>query len=71
MPTWLKVLTVLVTLPAWLAVVSIQLIQGTIPSPVMMAIPAGIIIATSGSDVTKRAKKTLAKLAADEENGKP
>jgi len=66
MPLWLKVLTVLITLPAWLAVVISQLVNGTTPSPAMMAIPAGVILATSGADVTKRAKKAIAKLAADE-----
>ena len=66
MPLWLKVLTVLVTLPAWLAVVIAQLVNGTTPSPAMMAIPAGVILATSSGDVAKRAKKVIAKLASDE-----
>ena len=69
MPTWLKVLTVLVTLPAWLAVVISQLATGQVPSPALMAIPAGVLIAASGPDITKRAKKTLAKLA--DESDKP
>ena len=66
MPTWLKVLTVLITLPAWLAVVVSQLVNGSVPSPALMAIPAGVLIAASGPDVTRRAKKALGKFAADE-----
>ena len=70
MPLWLKVLTVLITLPAWLAVIISQLLNGGTPSPAMMAIPAGVILATSGADVTKRAKRAISKLTA-EESDKP
>lgn len=60
MPTWVKVLVVLTTLPTWVAVVIASLAQGNIPDPALMAIPAGVIVATSGgeliSGITKRRK---------------
>lgn len=64
MPTWLKVLTVLITLPVWILVVVSTLIRGEIPSPAMMAIPAGVIIATSGTNFI-RGTKRLVDAAAD------
>ena len=58
MPTWVKILVVLITLPTWVAVVIVSLMQGQIPNPALMAIPAGVIVATSGGDlvntITKR-----------------
>ena len=76
MPTKIKVLTVLVTLPAWLAVVIDSLVRGYIPSPALMAIPAGVIVATSGFDVIRVVRRVLE--ATDpsaeqpkEESGKP
>jgi hypothetical protein len=51
MPTWVKVLTVLATLPMWMAVVIVDLVHGVTPSPELMAVPAGVIFATSGRDL--------------------
>lgn len=75
MPTYVKVLTVLVTLPAWLAVVIDSLVRGQIPSPALMAVPAGVIVATSGFDVLRIVRRVLdATEPSDDtskENGKP
>ena len=66
MPTWVKVLTVLVTLPAWLAVVIAELVHGEIPSPALMAIPAGVVLTTSGIDVIHAVGRALQNVDFDE-----
>lgn len=60
MPTWVKVLTVLTTIPTWIAVVVVELVHGDTPSPALMAIPAGVIIATSGTDFVINVKRRKA-----------
>jgi zinc transporter ZupT len=66
MPTWVKILTVLTTLPAWLAVIVVELAHGEIPTPTLMAIPAGVILATSGTDIITRVKRKLNEADADD-----
>lgn len=53
MPVWVKVVTVLTTLPVWCTVVAVSLAKGQIPSPAIMGVPAAIIIATSGSELLR------------------
>ena len=51
LPVWVRTLTVLTTLPAWIVVVIGYLYRGELPPAGIMAIPAGVIIACSGPDV--------------------
>lgn len=57
MPTWVKVLTVLTTLPPWIAAVVVSLARGEIPSAEFMAIPAVVIGATTGTDIVIKRRK--------------
>jgi len=54
MPTNLKIFVVLLTMPAWLGVVILSLINGEIPSAEFMAIPAGLMAASSGGDIVAK-----------------
>jgi len=41
-------------MPAWLGVVILSLINGQIPSAEFMAIPAGLMAASSGGDIVAK-----------------
>lgn len=45
MPQWLKNLTLLVGLGAWLAVIVVTLIRGGLPDAVLLGVPAGLVLA--------------------------
>lgn len=57
MPKWVRILTVLTTLPLWCAVIIVDLAHNDVPSPALMAIPAGVIVATTGIEFIRYNKK--------------
>lgn len=56
MPKWVRILTVLTTLPLWCAVIIVDLAHNDVPSPALMAIPAGVIVATTGIEFIRYKK---------------
>lgn len=45
MPDWLKTLALIVGLGGWLATVTVSLLQGKLPDPTTLGIPAALVIA--------------------------
>jgi hypothetical protein len=45
MPQWLRNLTMLVVIAAWLAVVAVSLLRGELPGAPVLGIPAALVIA--------------------------
>lgn len=45
MPDWLKTLALIIGLGGWLATVIVSLVQGELPDPTTLGIPAALVIA--------------------------
>lgn len=74
MPEWAKIMTLIVALGAWLAVIAAYLLQGKLPDAVLMGIPAALIVALTPASITSRrvrrnrARPAVDAPAADEES---
>lgn len=53
MPQWLRNLVMLVVLGAWLAVVAVTLIRGSIPDAAVLGIPAAVVLALAPPALTR------------------
>ncbi len=68
MPQWLKNLTMLVVLLAWLTVVGFTLRQGKLPDAAVLGIPAAVVLALAPPIAIGRRNQDSGDGAADGEN---
>jgi hypothetical protein len=74
-PEWAKIMTLIIALGAWLAVVVAHLAQGKLPDAVLMGIPAALIVALAPTSITtrrvrrNRTRPAVDVSAADEDEG--
>ncbi len=54
MPQWLRNLVMLTVLTAWLAVVTVSLMQGKLPDAAVLGVPAAIVIALAPPGILTR-----------------
>jgi len=68
MPSWLRNLTMLVVLTAWLAVIAVSLLRGELPSAPVLGIPAALVIALAPPGIVNRRRTPKRKPKADDDS---
>lgn len=58
MPQWLRNLTMMTGLGAWLAVVIVSLLRGQLPDAILLGVPAGLVLALAPPAIGRRGNDT-------------
>lgn len=71
MPDWMKTLVLIIGLGGWLATVVASLVQGKLPDPATLGVPAALVLAVAPPVTIGRGRATRERRARTDEKESP